>query len=203
LQASFGIFQPSKFAGDETKTPGFQGMASYDWKKDATTGKLWVGGISQSTSCSTSAPCATKSFTANGFELGGKVGLGNFEAVAYAFTGSGLGLSTVGAQFYGGSNNAGNKTDSKGYFLQGTYKLGATKFGINYGQNTDKNGFMLTGVSTLNEAKNKAYTLGVYHALNKYITLVGELNEERITNVSDTNMDNKNRTLSFGGIIFF
>lgn len=202
LQASVGIFQPSKFAGDETKTPGVQGMASYDWKGSSASGKLWTGFVSQTTSCSVS-PCSTTSFSANGFELGAKAGFGNFEAVAYAFTGSGLGLSTVGAQFYGGSNGAGNKTDSDGYFLQGTYKFGDTKVGLNYGENKDKNGYALTGASPLNSIKNRAYTLGVYHSLNKFITLVGEFNDEKVTNVSDTNYDNKNRTLSFGGLIFF
>lgn len=202
LQASVGIFQPSKFAGDETKTPGVQGMASYDWKGSSASGKLWTGFVSQTTSCSVS-PCSTSSFSANGFELGAKAGFGNFEAVAYAFTGSGLGLSTVGAQFYGGSNGAGNKTDSDGYFLQGTYKFGDTKVGLNYGENKDKNGYALTGASPLNSIKNRAYTLGVYHSLNKFITLVGEFNDEKVTNVSDTNYDNKNRTLSFGGLIFF
>ena len=202
LQASVGIFQPSKFAGDETETPGVQGMASYDWKGSSASGKLWTGFVSQTTSCSVS-PCATSSFSANGFELGAKAGFGNFEAVAYVFTGSGLGLSTVGAQFYGGSNGAGNKTDSEGYFLQGTYKFGDTKVGLNYGENKDKNGYALTGASSMDNIKNRAYTLGVYHSLNKYITLVGEFNDEKVTNVSDTNYDNKNRTLSFGGLIFF
>lgn len=202
LQAAIGIFQPSKFAGDETKAPGIQGMASYDWKGSSASGKLWTGFVSQTTSCSVS-PCSTSSFSANGFELGAKAGFGNFEAVAYAFTGSGLGLSTVGAQFYGGSNGAGNKTDSDGYFLQGTYKFGDTKVGLNYGENKDKNGYALTGTSPMNSIKNRAYTLGVYHSLNKFITLVGEFNDEKVTNVSDTNYDNKNRTLSFGGIIFF
>jgi len=202
FQASVGIFQPSSFAGDETKAPGFQGIATYDWKASAASGKVWGGAVTQSTSCSND-PCSIKSFTATGYELGAKAGYGNFEAVAYAFGGSGLGLSTVGAQFFGGSNGAGNKTDSQGYFLQGTYKFGATKVGLNYGQNKDKNGFVLSGASPMDSITNKAYTLGVYHSLNKYITLVGELNEEKITNVTDSNFDNKNRTLSFGGLIFF
>ena len=202
FQASVGIFQPSKFAGDETKAPGFQGVATYDWKRNEASGKVWTGAVSQTTSCAVS-PCATSSYTANGFEVGAKAGYGNFEAVAYAFTGSGLGLSTVGAQFYGGSNNRGNKTESDGYFLQGTYKFGDTKVGLNYGENKDKDGFALTGTSPLNSIKNRAYTLGVYHSLNKFITLVGEFNDEKVTNVSDTNFDNKNRTLSFGGLIFF
>lgn len=202
FQASIGIFQPSRFAGDETKAPGFQGVATYDWKGGPASGKVWGGAVTQTTSCAVS-PCATSSYTATGYELGAKAGIGNFEAVAYAFSGSGLGLSTVGAQFFGGSNGAGNKTDSDGYFLQGTYKFGATKVGLNFGENKDKNGFALTGASPLNSIKNQAYTLGVYHSLNKYITLVGEFNEEKITNAADSNFDLKNRTISAGGIIFF
>ena len=201
FQAAAGIFQPSKFAGDETKTPGFQAKVDYDWKGKMP-GKVWGGLVSQSTSCSTE-PCTTKSFNATGFEVGAKASFGNFEALAYGFKGNGLGLSTVGAQFFGGSNGAGNKTDSQGYFLQGTYKMGDTKFGVNYGENRDRNGFVLTGASALNEIKNRAYTVGVYHSLNKFITLVGEYNEERVTNVNDTNFDNKNRTFSVGGLMFF
>lgn len=202
FQASAGIFQPSKFAGDETKAPGFQGVATYDWKSNNTSAKLWTGAVSQTTSCS-KTPCATKSYSANGFEFGAKGGIGNFEALAYAFSGSGLGLSTVGAQFFAGSDGKGNKTDSQGYFLQATYKFGDTKVGVNYGQNKDKNGFALTGAGTSNSIENRAYTVGVYHSLNKYITLVGEFNDEKVSNVSDSNFDNKNRTLSFGSIIFF
>ena len=45
--------------------------------------------------------------------------------------------------------------------------------------------------------------MGVYHSLNKFITLVGEFNNEKINNVTDSNFDNKNRTVSVGGLIFF
>jgi hypothetical protein len=204
FQAAAGIFQPSRFAGDETKSPGFQAKASYDFKGQNTSGKLWAGAVSQSTSCSTAAACAgNQSFTANGFEMGAKAGFGNFEALAYGFTGKGLGLSTVGAQFFGGSNGAGNKTDSKGYFIQGTYRLGDTKFGLNWGENKDRDGFVLTGAGASNEIRNRATTAGVYHALNKYITLVGEVNVERVTNTLDTGNKDRNRTISLGGIIFF
>lgn len=195
FSASAGIFQPSKFAGDETKTPGFQAAASYDWK-GATPGKVWGGLVTQSTSCSTGATCATKSYRADGKELGGKVGYGNFEALAYVFDGNGLGLSTVGAQFLGGANAAGVRVKSDGHFLQGTYKMNATKFGLNYGQNKDKDGGMAGDI------KNKAMTFGVYHSLNKYVTLVGEINREKITD-NNAGTDSKNNTVSLGGIIFF
>jgi predicted porin len=203
LQAAAGIFQPAKFAGDETKTPGFQAMASYDFK-GAVPGKIWTGMVTQSTSCSTDAACVgNKSFSATGYELGAKAGFGNFEALAYTFVGRGLGLSTVGAQFLGGSDGAGDKTDSRGYFLQGTYKFGDTKVGLNYGQNRDRDGFVRTGAGASNEIKNRAYTLGVYQPLNKYITLVGEFNQERVDNTADSNVNDRNRTVSLGGIIFF
>ncbi|PXW97965.1 porin-like protein [Sphaerotilus hippei] len=194
LSAAAGIFQPSKFAGDSTKSPGFQAKVDYDFK-GAANGKVWAGLVSQNTHCSNS-PCSTPAFNARGFELGAKAGVGDFEALAYGFTGKGLGLSTVGAQFFGGSDGAGNRTESKGYFLQGTYRMGATKLGLNLGQNKDKGGVLGAG----NERKNTAYTAGVYHALNKYITLVGEYNNEKVT---DSTTETRSRTLSLGGIVFF
>ena len=203
LQASAGIFQPSSFAGDQTKTPGFQAKVDYDWK-GAMPGKVWGGLVSQSTSCSKGSTCngATgnpdKTFTASGYEIGAKAGMNGFEGVLYAFTAKGLGLSTVGAQFYGGSDVLGNKTASSGYFMQGTYTYNKTKFGINYGQNKDKDGFLGAG----EDRKNRAYTLGVYHSLNKFVTLVGELNQEKI-NASATAYEQKNRTISAGAVLFF
>ena len=203
LQASAGIFQPSSFAGDQTKTPGVQAKVDYDWK-GAMPGKVWGGLVSQSTSCSKGSNCdgavgnPDKTFTANGYEIGAKAGMNGFEGVLYAFTAKGLGLSTVGAQFYGGSDGLGNKTASSGYFMQGTYTHNKTKFGINYGQNKDKDGFLGAG----EDRKNRAYTLGVYHSLNKFVTLVGELNQEKI-NASASAYEQKNRTISGGAVLFF
>ncbi|MDE2368663.1 MAG: porin [Burkholderiales bacterium] len=195
LQASAGIFQPSSFAGNETKTPGLQAMASYAVKGDMPA-KIWTGMVYQTTDCN-SGNCATKPFTAQGFELGGKVGFGNAEVVAYGFSATGLGLSTVGAQFLGGSDGNGNRTQSKGYLLQGTYKLGATKLGVNIGRNQDTKG--AAGTGTLS---NTGLTLGVYHALNKFITLVGEFNTEKQDN-SAVSGKTETRTLSLGAIMFF
>ena len=203
FSASAGVFQPSKFAGNETKTPGVQAMAQYDWK-GSTSGKVWGGLIHQSTSCSndstTTCSSSAKTFNADGQEIGVKAGMGNFEAVGYAFAGKGLGLSTTGALFFNGGNNNGStngdRVDSSGHFLQGTYKIGATKVGLNFGQNTDRNGGLA------GEIKNRSYTFGVYHALNKYVTLVGEINQEKITD-NNSLVDTKTRSISLGGIMFF
>ena len=192
FSASAGIFDPNKFAGDETKNPGFQAMANYDWEAGSAKGSLWAGAIHQRTS-------GAGSFNASGFELGAKVGIGAFEAVAYGFDASGLGLSTVGALFL----SPFAKNDGRGYFVQGTYTVGKTKFGLNYGENRDRGG-LLTDTNTFRSA-----TAGVYHSLNKYITLVGELNQEKITSTNlittpaSANSETKNRTISAGAILFF
>jgi len=203
-QASIGIFQPSKFAGDQTSTPGVQAMASYDWK-GAMPGKVWVGTVSQNTSCSgNTVGCV--SYNAQGQEIGVKASSGNFEGVLYAFTGKGLGLSTVGAQFNGGADASGNRTDSKGYFAQLTYKLdGKNKIGVNYGKNKDTDGAVgsTAGVTTAGRnTTNQAYTLGWYHSLNKYVTLVAEWNQEKSENSYDA-ATTKTRNISLGGILFF
>lgn len=194
FQASVGIFQPSDFIGSgETSTPGIQAIASYDWK-GSTPGSVWGGLIQQDTD---SGYNNVDTFAARGAELGAKVGLGDFEAVAYGFTGKGLGLSTVGALFY----SPYGETKSRGWFLQGTYKLGKTKVGINFGENRDSGG------NLIGTNRFRSTTLGVYHSLNKYITLVGEYNMERAKGPdainSGGNGDLKTRTISFGGIIFF
>lgn len=186
FSASAGIFDPNKFAGDETKNPGFQAMANYDWEAGAAKGSLWAGAIHQRTS-------GAGSFNASGFELGAKIGIGAFEAVAYGFDASGLGLSTVGALFL----SPFGKNDGRGYFVQGTYTVGKTKFGLNYGENRDRGG-LLTDTNTFRSA-----TAGVYHSLNKYITLVGEYNQEKGEGADLFAGDLKTRTISVGGILFF
>ena len=186
FSASAGIFDPNKFAGDETKNPGFQAMANYDWEAGSAKGSLWAGAIHQRTS-------GAGSFNASGFEFGAKVGIGAFEAVAYGFDASGLGLSTVGALFL----SPFAKNDGRGYFVQGTYTVGKTKFGLNYGENRDRGG-LLTDTNTFRSA-----TAGVYHSLNKYITLVGEYNQEKGEGADLFPGDLKTRTISVGGILFF
>jgi len=194
FSASVGIFQPSDFIGSgETSTPGLQAIASYDWT-GSNPGSVWAGLIHQSTD---EGYNNTDTFSARGYELGAKVGFGDFEAIAYGFSGKGLGLSTVGALFY----SPFGETKSQGYFLQGTYKFGKTKVGLNYGVNKDKDGALT------DTYKFTGTTLGIYHTLNKYITLVGEYNQEKATGNDQIftagNGDLKTRTVSVGGIIFF
>jgi hypothetical protein len=194
FNASVGIFQPSDFIDSgETSTPGVQAIASYDWQ-GKTPGSVWGGLVYQDTD---SGVDDVDTFAARGAELGAKVALGNFEATAYGFKGKGLGLATVGALYF----SPFGETESDGYFLQATYKFGDTKVGLNYGENRDDGGRLL------GENRFRGGTLGVYHSLNKYITLVAEYNRERATGPDAINSggfgDLKTSTISVGGILFF
>src|SRR6185369_12377796 len=169
--AEGGIFQPSAFAGTETKQPGFQANVAWSTKAMGAPTKIWGSLVSQDTS-------GPGSHRAEGYELGGKLGIGDFEGVLYGFQGKGLGASTVGAQFFLTVDANGDRQKSTGYFAQGTYKFGPTKVGLSYGENKDDNSPLCGGC----DRKSPAGTAGVYYTFNKYITFTGEYVREDIKN---------------------
>lgn len=191
FNASVGIFNPSNYSGTERKSPGFQGLATYDWKGDVN-GKVWASFVDQKTS-------GTGGFRASGFEGGVKLGLGKFEALASGFSAKGLGIATVGAQFLGGTDVNGNRLESDGMFVQGTFKAtDRLKLGLSYGKNTDKD-LVATGTETF----NKAVAAGAYFNLTPSVTLVGELINEKAGLDGATAPSVKTDTISLGAILFF
>jgi len=188
--AEGGIFHPSQFAGTETKQPGFQANATWASKAMGAPVKIWGSLVSQDTS-------GPGSHRAEGYELGGKLGIGDFEGVLYGFQGKGLGASTVGAQFFLTVDANGDPQKSKGYFAQGTYKFGPTKVGLSYGENKDDNSPLCGGC----DRKSPAGTAGVYYTFNKYITFTGEYVREDIKN--DSAKAAKITTFALGAILFF
>lgn len=193
---SAGLFQPKNFQSTNNESPALQAKLDLDLAP----ARLWASLINQRTD-------GPNGVTSTGFELGAKVGVGAAEFVAYGFSGEGIGLSTVGALFLapvGTGPRAAEKTDSQGYFLQGTYKLtDKTKVGLNFGQNKDEKG----GAGP-DELKKTGYTLGVYHSLNKFITLVGEFNKQELEvngalRSTASNGASENQSISLGAILFF
>jgi predicted porin len=185
-----GIFHPSKFAGTEAREPAFQATAAFATKAASTPVRVWASVITQKTS-------GEGGHRAEGVEAGAKVGFGDFEAVLYGFDGRGLGASTVGALFFETRDAEGQRQKSRGYFAQGTYKLGKTKLGLAYGENRDDNSGLCGGC----DRKTPAGTFGVYHSFNKYVTLTGELVREEIKN--DSEKVAKINTIALGAILFF
>ena len=171
---------------------GYEGKATYDFAANDVTGRVWVGGVTQKVTLTGSAG----SYTATGFDLGGKVAYSGAELVASYFSGDGLGSL---AQLSGGTvAQTNNKIKSDGYYVQGTYKLPGvgTKLGLSYGEsNTDKNG------STVGTSNN-SWIVGAYHPLTKSVNVVAEYTYAR--QESDTTSANTNsKTVSLGAIMFF
>jgi hypothetical protein len=194
--ASLGVFNPSQFdpvAGTEKKTPQFQGLASFDWKGNFN-GKVWGAFTDQKTS-------GTGGRKASGFEGGVKLGLGMAlqpELLLSGFTAKGLGISTIGAQFLGGSDANGNRLKSSGYFTQFTIRpITDLKLGVSYGENKDKE-LRAAGL----DGKRKAYAFGAYYSLTPSVTLVAEYINEKANNILGADTQ-KADSFSLGAILFF
>jgi predicted porin len=92
------------------------------------------------------------------------------------------------------------KRDSDGGYLQATYKLPmGTKIGLAYGiSNLDRHS---SDSDTTLVKENERTTLGAYHPLTKHLNIVAEYNDARSQNQAGA--ENKARTISLGGILFF
>src|SRR5438552_11376065 len=143
FQYSAGVFQGIdvvNFSGNansatltQHEEPGLQAKASYEWG-GRISGKAWGGGLSQKVKArSTDNAPAGASVSGHAFDIGAKVNSGGLEGVLYAYTGDGIGTTAIGfdaAAFAGGTLA---KRKSKGWYAQGTYKMGKWKPGISYG----------------------------------------------------------------------
>ncbi len=182
---------------------GFEAKATYDFAANDVTGRVWVGGITQKVNLvaagtnvgtSTSPVLSTGgSYTASGFDLGGKVAYAGAELVASYYSGEGIGRTGF---LLGGTTGANTtKTESDGYYVQGTYKLPGvgTKLGLSYGEsNVD---------SATVKNQNNSWIVGAYHPLTKSVNLVAEYTyaKQEVTATADTN----SKTVSLGAIMFF
>jgi hypothetical protein len=194
LSLSGGVFQPKEIGGAESDSPGMQAMASYSL---GDSGKLWAALINQSQSGAAGAPDADLT----GFEAGGTLNFGALSLTGNYFTGEGLGTTLIG---FGGRDVNNAERDSDGYLLQATYKVGNTKFGINYGSSTldataaDRaaNGIMLDETNQM--------VLGVYHNLTPSLTIAGEyISNEQTYQLGAPSAKGESNTIAVGAILFF
>lgn len=183
--------------------PALEAQASYDWKGEAS-GKAWLGFFSQKSKL---AGGGAGGFTGTAWELGGKVGVGAFEGVASWYTGKGVGTTGL---MLNAVDSLGNKRDSNGYYIQGTFKATeALKLGLSYGESKLKlaSGEALVAANAFGTAsgnlvdKNKSTIFGAYYNLTKSLTLVGEYLETKANNQSGAQA--KDNTLAIGAILFF
>ncbi len=177
-------------------SPAFEGKASYEWAGDFG-GKVWVSGISQKVR---GLPRGV-SDTSNAWDLGATVNAMGFGLTGYYGQGSGMGTTV---QFAGGYDAAGLQRDSDDWYVQGTYTIPnvGTKIGLSYGEsNLDGSG----ATDTINNSKNKMWTIGAYHPITKHLNLVAEYNDVKgeSTTIANVKSTGKDRTIALGAILFF
>ena len=176
--------------GREGSVPAIEAKASYEWAGDVG-GKVWVSGITQKLELSTGG-----SERANGYDVGATINLAGFGLTGYYYDGKGLGTTV---QLLGAVDQNGNRRDSNGGYVQGTYTLPGvgTKLGLSWGiSKLDRNG----GDVLAADLENEMWTVGAYHPLTKHLNLVAEYSDVKTDFGA---LDSKAKTVSLGAILFF
>lgn len=194
LQATVGITNPNQASGNSLYQDrfGLEGKVSYTFNTNGITTKVWTSGASYKVT-----PTTGGEYNAWAADVGANATLGAFGLTGYYYKGEGAGTTTFGSN---GVDASGNKRDSDGYYVQGTYTLPIkTKLGLAYGKsNLDKaNGSDSASLVDYNER----YTVGAYHPLTKHLNLVAEYN--RVESQAHSGATNKSDTYSAGAILFF
>jgi predicted porin len=138
----------------------------------------------------------TADFDSHGFDIGGKFTFGNAEVMAWYYQGKGLGTTAL---FLFGDDGAGHERDSDGFLAQFTYKFGATKLGINYGEsNLD----LASGEASSNlVSSNKKYSVGAYHSLTSNLTLLAEFTD--VNAEAHNGVENDSSNFNIGAYLSF
>src|SRR6267378_8189423 len=214
FQYAVGVFQgvdvTNAFSGNTSsarltqhETPGLQAKASYEWG-GSISGKAWVGGLTQKVKARSAAsgefaPAGSR-VSGQAFDIGAKVNSGGLEGVLYAYTGDGIGTTAIGFDAAAFNGVTLEKRKSKGWYAQGTYKIGKWKPGISYGEskldlasNEPANGTLVKS--------NKSLVLGLYYSLTQSLNLVAEYIPTTAENQAGQEV--KDKVLALGAILFF
>ena len=220
FQYSAGVFQGMDafaFSGNATSVsltaheqPGLQAKGSYEWA-GTVGGKAWVSAMTQKFQARTGDATAAgvpvpipqgTSVSGQAFDIGTKVSASGLEGVLYAYKADGIGTTAIGfdnAAFVGGTLA---KRESKGWYAQGTYKIGKLKPGVSYGQSTlDMASNESVATSGTLVKKNKSLVAGLYYSLTESLNLVGEYISTKAENQAGG--ENKDSVIALGAILFF
>jgi predicted porin len=174
-----GIFDPlNSLTGPGTTenkaAPGFHAKIGWKGTFDDMKVALSASALSQQQKYAAGTGTTVNgSWQGSGGDVFGKISFQGFEVMGSGYYAKGLGTTGI---FVLGSDANGNARTSYGYLVQGTYKVGPTKFGINYG---------VSRLAFANQADriadpflvaaNEKVTGGVYYDLTKNLMLLGEV----------------------------
>ncbi|TLZ36166.1 MAG: porin [Gammaproteobacteria bacterium] len=198
-----GVFDPINSLTDAgtvqpKKAPGFHAKAS-DTITLAGGSKLYLSVAFLSQQQYNAVGGTSYDYTGTGVDVFAKVSVQDLEAFAYYYHADGLGTTAL---FNGGTFGLGQTRTSDGFLVQATYKIGAVKLGVNYGESKldFANSADQLATPTL-LSKNKKGTVGAYYSLTKNLTLLGEVS--RVTSDSHAGGSNDATTVNVGAFLGF
>ena len=209
---TLGIFEPlnslTEPAGatvEPKKAPGFHAKGSFTLPFSDTT-KLYVSVAyltqQQYYVAAAAPPAATGTpynYTGNGVDVFAKLDVQNLEVFAYYYHATGLGTTAL---FNLGAFDLGQTRGSDGYLAQATYKFGALKVGVNYGDSRLDFANSADQVANPNLVRsNRKGTLGLYYSLTKNLTLLAEGSE--VKTYAQSGGSNSATTINAGAYLSF
>jgi len=193
------VFSTTADAVDQdADTPRFEGKIDYTWK-GTVSGKAWFGGLVQSIDIGNEE--SMSDLTSWGIDFGAKVNVNNFEFVAYYYTGQALGTTSY---LLDAVAENGNRRDSWGGYVQGTYKLpmwGNPKLGLSYGE--CRLGKASGEVDNELVKSNRSIIGGIYYPLTKALTLTAEYAYTEAQAQQFAGDEATEDTISLGAILFY
>ncbi len=195
LRVAVGILDPvdtndsSALGKAYQKNPRTESEITYQFDLGGAKFYSWLNGSYQT---SDNTDPNVQSVTSKGLGYGLQAKMGGL-----SLTGSGFQAKGINPFF---TNNAGEATlrnvDSKGYLLQGSYKLGKNRLALSYGKTKDDgNGVVGSG------ADYQTRGVALFHDINDNLKLVAEYNQFEIDG-HHTNSQNENTdTFAVGAVL--
>jgi len=203
LTGTLGIMQglDANQAGTEALNDGVGYHGKLAWSGDMGGTSVSLSGTFINYDVDVTTATGTGTESVQGFDLFGKVGFGNFSALAYYFNGEGMTSLALGGLVLPGFDAVGTPEEVDGYMLQGTYTMGKTRFGINWSENE---------FDQISVHENQKLTLGIYYNLTASLQLLAEYSmmESEIPagsamSLSGLAESDETEALAIGAILFF
>ena len=148
---------------------------------------------------SAGTPGTPYNYTGDGADLFAKLDVQNLEAFLYYYHATGLGTTAL---FNLGAFGLGQTRTSEGYLAQVTYKFGALKVGVNYGDS--RLDYANSADQTANPglvSSNRKGTLGLYYSLTENLTLLAE--GSQVKSYAQSGASNSATTVNVGAYLGF
>jgi len=197
--AQIGILQPlnissfssGDFSGAETgsQSLGLQGRLRLNFDSG------FISTSFNSYDVDTTVSGVTADFRTLGVDVTGQLNFGDLSLTGTYYVSDGAGHSGL---LIDAVDPDGNAREGDGYYVQGLYTAGATKYGLNYGvTNVDT---VASDAATMMEEKSKL-TFGLYHTLTSGMMINAEISKVEAENKAGGEIDND--VFSVGAFFFF